>query len=104
MNVVPGSRPFGRASLGACLLSIACVATAHDARGGGTDLRINEIRVDQSGSDIDEYFELFGGANDSLDALTYIVIGDGVGGSGVVDTAISLSGQTLDASGFFRGC
>ena len=44
---------------------------------------INEIRIDQPSTDNDEYFELAGEPGTSLDGLTYIVIGDGTGGSGV---------------------
>ncbi|MFK7886323.1 MAG: endonuclease [Gammaproteobacteria bacterium] len=63
--------------------------------------QINEIRMDQSGADTDEYFELVGAPGTSLDDFTYVVIGDGVGGSGVIDTAVSLTGSTIGASGFF---
>ena len=45
----------------------------------GPAVAINEIRTDQTSSDDDEYFELVGDASASLDALTYIVIGDGAG-------------------------
>ncbi len=67
----------------------------------GAQLVINEIRIDQPGTDNDEYFELFGEANLSLDGYTYVVIGDGPGGSGVVEAAIDLTGQSLDANGYF---
>ena len=40
---------------------------------------INEIRIDQSGGDDDEYFELIGMPGASLDGFTYLVIGDGSG-------------------------
>lgn len=60
---------------------------------------INEIRIDQPGDDNDEYIELSGEANTALDGLTYLVIGDGDGGSGVIETAIDLTGQTLDSEG-----
>lgn len=68
-----------------------------------TPLRINEIRLDQPESDIDEYFELFGDAEATLDNLTYIVIGDGGGtsGSGVIENVTALTGQSLDSAGFF---
>ena len=62
---------------------------------------VNEIRIDQPGSDVDEYFELAGAANTSLDGLTYLVIGDGAGGSGVSDYALNLTGNSIGASGFF---
>lgn len=62
---------------------------------------INEIRIDQTGTDNDEYFELSGVPDATLDGLTYVVIGDGTGGSGVVEDADDLTGLTLDANGFF---
>lgn len=62
---------------------------------------INEIRIDQPGSDLDEYFELAGIANESLDNLTYLVIGDGAGGSGSIEAVIPLQGLALEANGFF---
>ncbi|MCA8962810.1 MAG: hypothetical protein KDC38_19940, partial [Planctomycetes bacterium] len=77
-------------------LSLSCVGSM-----GGLDIRINEIRIDQPGNDDDEYFELFGPAGQALDGLTYIVIGDGTGGSGVVEAVVSLAGQSIGASGFF---
>ncbi len=64
-------------------------------------IHINEIRIDQPGTDNDEYFELAGIANESLDGLTYIVIGDGSTGSGTVEAVIDLNRHTLDENGFF---
>jgi hypothetical protein len=68
-------------------------------RSGGAT--INEIRTDQIGTDNSEYFELSGTAGESLNNLTYLVIGDGVGGSGVLEAVVSLAGQTIPASGIF---
>lgn len=62
---------------------------------------INEIRIDQTGTDTDEYFELMGNANESLDGLSYLVIGDGSGGSGVIESVTHLSGYSLSAGGLF---
>jgi len=62
---------------------------------------INEIRIDQPGPDRDEYFELAGAPGASLDGLSYLVIGDGRGGSGVIEAAVDLRGQRLSAAGFF---
>ncbi|MFQ5487934.1 MAG: hypothetical protein ACE5ET_05765 [Gammaproteobacteria bacterium] len=62
---------------------------------------INEIRIDQPGPDRDEYFELAGAPGASLDGLSYLVIGDGRGGSGVVEAAVALRGQRLSTAGFF---
>jgi hypothetical protein len=67
------------------------------------DVRINEIRIDQPGTDNDEYFELTGTPGESLSGLTYIVIGDGSAaqGSGVIEAVIPLTGKSIAADGFF---
>ncbi|MEM1450641.1 MAG: hypothetical protein AAF957_06065 [Planctomycetota bacterium] len=71
--------------------------------GGGSPpnlLLINEIRIDQPGSDLDEYFELLVvPANASLDGLTYVVIGDGAGGSGTIEAIVDLSGASANSLG-----
>jgi hypothetical protein len=77
------------------------LALALLASGALAQTRINEIRIDQTGADNDEYFELFGTPNDSLTGLTYLVLGDGTGGSGVIESVTDLTGQTLDANGYF---
>ena len=64
-------------------------------------IQINEIRIDQTGTDTDEYFELIGPPNDLLVGLTYIVIGDGATASGTIEAVVDLTGQTLDANGLF---
>lgn len=63
-------------------------------------LTINEIRIDNDGVDTDEYFELAGNPGESLDGYSYIVIGDGVGGSGVLESITDLTGQLIQADGF----
>ncbi|MCA9285809.1 MAG: CHRD domain-containing protein [Phycisphaerales bacterium] len=65
------------------------------------EVLINEIRIDQPSTDDDEYFELVAEPGTSLDGLTYLVIGDGAGGSGTIEAVIDLTGQTVPASGFF---
>ena len=67
------------------------------------DVTINELRIDQPGTDNDEYFELYGPDGTSLDGLTYLVIGDGAssGDSGVIESVTDLSGQVIPASGYF---
>lgn len=62
---------------------------------------INEIRIDQPSTDNDEFVELSGAPSASLDGLTYLVIGDGTGGSGVIESVTSLDGESLDAQGLF---
>ncbi len=64
--------------------------------------QLNEIRIDQSGTDDDEYFELSGTPSSSLDGYTYLVVGDsGSGGSGVIEEVTGLSGESIPANGFF---
>jgi hypothetical protein len=65
------------------------------------DVAIHEARVNMPGTDDDEYFELIGTAGASLDGLTYIVIGDGSEGSGVIEEAVALDGLSINAAGFF---
>ncbi len=65
------------------------------------DVSINEIRIDQPGGDVDEYVELAAAPGTSLAGVTYLVLGDGAGGSGVIEELVSLNGQTVGASGFF---
>lgn len=79
---------FGLAALGFAAMASASVT-------------INEIRIDQPSADNDEYFELAGNAGESLDNLFYIVIGDGTGGSGVVESVTPLTGFSIPADGYF---
>ncbi len=78
-----------------------------------TEIVINEIRTDQPSTDTDQYFELLGTANTSLEGLTYLVIGDGLidtdgdgiadtdGGSGVIEAVVDLSAGALNGEGLF---
>ena len=63
-------------------------------------LRISEIRIDQPGSDSDEYFELQGPVGTNLEGISYIVIGDGSGGAGSVEAVVNLTG-VIDDTGYF---
>lgn len=65
------------------------------------DVAINEIRIDQPGNDNDEYFELFGPADGPLEGLTYLVIGDGTGVSGVIEAVVDLGGRSVGGDGVF---
>lgn len=62
---------------------------------------INEIRIDQPGSDNDEYFELVGEPGATLDGVFYIVIGDGDGGNGTVEAIVDLTGHCIPDDGRF---
>jgi hypothetical protein len=66
---------------------------------GIEDLGINEIRIDQSGTDNDEYVELIGEPGTLLDGYSYIVIGDGTGVLGVLETVIDLTGLVIADDG-----
>jgi hypothetical protein len=63
---------------------------------------ISEIRIDDTGADDDEYFEIVGAPGESLDGLSYIVIGDNPG-CGVIESVTDLTGKVLDANGFYAG-
>lgn len=64
-------------------------------------LSINEIRIDDDSTDTDEYFELVGNAGESLNNVYYLVIGDGNTGSGTIEYALDLTGNTVASDGFF---
>lgn len=74
-----------------------------DDGGGGAEgsVFLSEIRADQPGSDVDEYFELGGAPGTSLDGLTLVVVGDGAAGAGVIEEVTALSGDALSAQGAF---
>jgi predicted extracellular nuclease len=78
---------------------VALVPTAAPAVAAPDELSLSEIRIDQSGTDNDEYFELVGTPDASLDGVTYLVIGDGSGGSGVIEAVVPLDGNTMPADG-----
>ena len=77
-----------------CILFLVTILAAP-----ALSLEINEIRIDHSGTDTDEYFELVGTPGESLDGLFYIVVGDGAGGSGVLESITDLNGLVLAADG-----
>ena len=66
-------------------------------------VQLNELRIDQQGTDNDEYAELNGEAGADLSSLTYIVIGDGTTTtkSGVIECVMPLTGKTIPANGLF---
>ncbi|MCA9291649.1 MAG: hypothetical protein KDA25_11020 [Phycisphaerales bacterium] len=78
----------------------AAIALAASPAGACDEIVINEIRIDQPGTDLDEYFEIIGPVDASLDGIFYVVIGDGPGGSGVIEEVVDLTGWTTGATGF----
>jgi hypothetical protein len=74
--------------------------------GSAAGQSINEVRIDEPSTDVDEYFELAGTPGASLAGMSYIVIGDGASGAlcGVVECAVdlgSLSVNTIPGDGLF---
>ena len=63
----------------------------------------SEIRIDQTGTDTDEWVELVGTPGTSLNDITMIVIGDGtaLAASGVIEAVVSLAGKTIPTDGHF---
>lgn len=108
------NNPFKRSVLGWSLsLGVAAVflagvllimtigVSAADPEIVNTTVHINELRIDQPGTDVDEYFELMGTAGTPLTNKTYIVIGDGTGGSGVIESAVSLTSTVVPSDSHF---
>jgi hypothetical protein len=85
------------------LTLLAATTPVSIATAAGPGVTINEIRIDQPGSDNDEYFELSGPAGESLEDYTYLVIGDGTAsqGSGVIEAVVGLSGHSIASDGLF---
>lgn len=76
--------------------------SAGDAGAAGPThaMRLSEIRVDQSGADTDEYFEVFGRAGASMAGIWFLAIGDsGTDPGGIVEAAIDLSAWSLGSNG-----
>lgn len=93
------------AGLTAKLATGAAAGVAGSAAGAAAGapthaLRLSEIRVDQQGSDADEYVELAGRPKASLAGIWFLAIGDsGTDPSGVVEAAIDLSAWALGSNG-----
>ncbi len=84
----------------------ACVDQAAISCGSTTSVcdrgavYFNEIRIDQSSTDTDEYIEIGGAPGTALTDLTIIVIGDGgTTLSGTVEQAFSLAAATIPEDG-----
>jgi hypothetical protein len=109
----PGADPFDGPPLGPPQPEVAIGHFAGDGQFIGVDfvgvnfdngIRINEIRVDEPGTDLSEYVELRGPPGVSLDGLTYLVIGDGAvaAGSGVIEAVVTFGpGDIFPVDSFF---
>ena len=82
------------------IFTVLCIALIPAAASAVT---MSEIRIDQGGTDYDEYFELCGYGGESLNGLTYIVIGDGAEelGSGVIESVTDLTGYMIPVGCYF---
>ncbi len=98
--------------LGRCIMrfgyrSLFCLATLATLLLGvaaASAVSLNEIRVDQTGTDYDDYFELMGEPGQGLAGLTYVVIGDGTGLCGTIEAVVNLSAYSIQADGYFAAC
>jgi hypothetical protein len=86
--------------LSATLLAAGMVLGAGSA---SAQIKISEIRIDDSSNDSDEYFELMGTPGAGLAGLTYIVIGDASTDPtcGSIECVVDLSAYSLQADGLF---
>ena len=97
----------GAWQVGAADLSVAGDTPGADnptcSTGGGSVVRISEIRTDMANADDNEYFELQGPPGTSLNGYTYIVLGDSadVNDVGVIETVVALDGLVIPADGYF---
>lgn len=84
------------------LLLSACAALVLALPMSASALRLNEIRIDNSGTDTDEYIEIQGTPNMSLAGYFVIGIGDasGSGTGGGLDMVLDLSPYMIQADGF----
>lgn len=74
---------------------------ASAAIAGGGNVLISEIRIAEPVTENNEYLELSGVPGTSLTGLTYLVIGDGGGQSGVIEALIHFDGVSIGPSGYF---
>ncbi len=84
----------------------AATAQCNQTGSASCDLALvsfSEVRIDQTGTDTDEFFELIGTPGQSLNDLTVFVIGDGntTTATGVIECVVSLVGQTMPSDGHF---
>lgn len=88
------SRRGGALRAGLVLLLALVLGTA----GAQATVLINEVDADTEGTDILEFVELYGSANEALDGLVLVFYN---GNGDVSYAAYDLDGYTCDASGFF---
>jgi hypothetical protein len=83
---------FALATLCAALVAPAALAEVH----------LNEIGINDTGADNEEFIELVGTPGESLDnVMVLIVEGDGTSSFGTLDRAFNLTGNTIPLDGYF---
>jgi uncharacterized repeat protein (TIGR01451 family) len=102
-DVFPKRNPTGTNPAISFSYSFSSLGSGISPNSSVNQFTISEMRIDHPGADTQEYFELEGPANFFLNDLTYLVIGDGTGGSGVIENITSLDGYLVPSSGFFVG-
>jgi hypothetical protein len=87
------------------LFLLALVASSVAGPGpAGAQIQINELRIDQPGTDDDEFFELKGTASTPLTGYTLLMIGDAAGTScGTIEGVVDLGPYSIQADGLFAG-
>ena len=78
---------------------------ANPTCGSGVAIRLSEIRIDQPGTDNDEYIEIEGPAGFNMNGFSIVVLGDDVPAthldvSGVIESITPLDGAIIPASGY----
>ena len=63
--------------------------------------RLNELFVSHTGTDTQEFVEILGTGNASLDGYMLLVVEGDSGAAGTLDLAIDLTGNTIPADGYF---
>ncbi len=88
---------LAKLGIGVTLLALALIAVLPVF--AQSSAVINEFVFNHTGTDVNEYVEVFAGANEDLSALTLIEIEGDTTGSGVIDGVWALS--TANGSGFW---
>lgn len=80
---------------------MARAAPLRAAGGSPPAITLNEVRIDQPGTDNDEFVELVGPPGASLDGLSLVVVGDGEGLSGCIEEIVDLASHAIAPDGCF---
>ena len=97
-----------RGCLASLALGAALLGTGSTVWAQISAVRINEIRLNQPGTNTSDYIELTGPPNQALDGLWFVSIGDTLNAegapaeySGGVEIVLDMTGQQIAPDGFF---